>query len=460
MHYDVVIIGAGMSGLAAGIRLACYEKSVCILEKHYAFGGLNSYYTLNRRPYDVGLHALTNYVPASDRHAPLNRVLRQLRIPREELDLHEQGYSEIRFPDHRLRFSNGLGRLTGEVAEVFPDQIDGFRRLGADIAAAPYEVEDRGDSARAFLRGYLTDDTLIDMILCPLMFYGNAREHDMDVAPFVVMFRSIFHEGFARPREGVRVIIKALVRQFRKFGGKLRMSCGVSRIEVAGDRVTALTLENGETITADKIFSCAGYVETMNLCGGDGDPQLQEQTGKVSFTESVSVIDRRSADLDIGAAITFFCTTPTFTYARPDGLIDPRSGVLCCPDNYQGHEDMAEGVVRLTTLADHDRWSALSEEAYALAKVACFDEAVDAVTMFVRDFRPHTIDRDIFTPVTIRRFTGHLGGAVYGSPRKTPDGRTRYSNLFLCGTDQGFSGIIGAMLSGVIVANAHGLIVD
>ena len=149
MHYDVVIIGAGMSGLAAGIRLACYERSVCILEKHYAFGGLNSYYTLNRRPYDVGLHALTNYVPASNRHAPLNRVLRQLRIPRESLDLHEQRYSEIRFPDHRLRFSNGLARLTDEVAEVFPDQIDGFRRLGADIAASPYEVEDRGDSARA-----------------------------------------------------------------------------------------------------------------------------------------------------------------------------------------------------------------------------------------------------------------------------------------------------------------------
>jgi phytoene dehydrogenase-like protein len=460
MHYDAVIIGAGMSGLAAGIRLACYEKSVCILEKHYAFGGLNSYYTLNHRPYDVGLHALTNYVPPSDRHAPLNRVLRQLRMPREALDLHEQGYSEVRFPEHRLRFTNDAARLIDEVAEAFPDQIDGFRRLSADLAASPYEVEDRGNSARAFLRGYLSNDTLIDMILCPLMFYGNAREHDMDVAPFVVMFRSIFHEGFARPRGGVRVIIKALVRQFRKFGGKLRMSCGVERIEIDGDRAAALILSNGETITADRIFSCAGQVETMNLCGARPDPQAQTQTGRVSFMESVSVIDRRSADLGVGATITFFCTTPTFTYARPEGLIDPRSGVLCCPDNYQGHEDMAEGVVRLTTLADHDRWSALQQAEYDRAKVACFDEAVDAVTMFVPDFRPHTVARDVFTPVTIRRFTGHLGGAVYGSPHKSPDGRTPYENLFLCGTDQGFSGIIGAMLSGVIAANTHGLSVD
>ena len=42
MHYDVVIIGAGMSGLAAGIRLAYFQKRVLILEKHYAFGGLNT----------------------------------------------------------------------------------------------------------------------------------------------------------------------------------------------------------------------------------------------------------------------------------------------------------------------------------------------------------------------------------------------------------------------------------
>ncbi|HEY0947484.1 MAG TPA: FAD-binding protein, partial [Opitutaceae bacterium] len=29
-HYDVAIIGAGMSGLAAGIRLAHFGKKVCI----------------------------------------------------------------------------------------------------------------------------------------------------------------------------------------------------------------------------------------------------------------------------------------------------------------------------------------------------------------------------------------------------------------------------------------------
>ena len=59
-HYDVAIIGAGMSGLAAGIRLAHFGRRVCIFERHYAPGGLNSFYSLEGRKYDVGLHAMTN----------------------------------------------------------------------------------------------------------------------------------------------------------------------------------------------------------------------------------------------------------------------------------------------------------------------------------------------------------------------------------------------------------------
>ena len=45
MTYDTIIIGAGMSGLAAGIRLAHYGKKVLVLEKHAIPGGLNSHFS-------------------------------------------------------------------------------------------------------------------------------------------------------------------------------------------------------------------------------------------------------------------------------------------------------------------------------------------------------------------------------------------------------------------------------
>ena len=40
-------------------------------------------------------------------------------------------------------------------------------------------------------------------------------------------------------------------------------------------------------------------------------------------------------------------------------------------------------------------------------------------------------------------------------PDKRYDGTTHLKNLFICGTDQGLVGIIGAILSGITVANAH-----
>jgi phytoene dehydrogenase-like protein len=63
--------------------------------------------------------------------------------------------------------------------------------------------------------------------------------------------------------------------------------------------------------------------------------------------------------------------------------------------------------------------------------------------------------QDTFTPVTIQRYTGKIEGAIYGSPDKIKDGRTGYDNLFIAGTDQGFLGIVGSMLSGVTIVNQH-----
>jgi phytoene dehydrogenase-like protein len=73
----------------------------------------------------------------------------------------------------------------------------------------------------------------------------------------------------------------------------------------------------------------------------------------------------------------------------------------------------------------------------------------------VPDLRGRTVFRDVFTPRTITRFTGHANGAIYGSPTKFRNGLTEVENLLLCGTDQGLLGIVGAMLSGIEVANHH-----
>ena len=132
--YDTIIIGAGMSGLAAGIRLAHYDQKVCILEKHYTIGGLNSFYRMNGRDYDVGLHAVTNFTAKGAKKGPLARILRQLRFKWEDFALAPQKGSRIAFPDHNLRFDNDLELLRSEVRKEFPRNVDEFDHLVAKIS--------------------------------------------------------------------------------------------------------------------------------------------------------------------------------------------------------------------------------------------------------------------------------------------------------------------------------------
>ena len=63
--------------------------------------------------------------------------------------------------------------------------------------------------------------------------------------------------------------------------------------------------------------------------------------------------------------------------------------------------------------------------------------------------------QDSFTPLTIARFTRKAEGAVYGSPIKIPGGETPWPGLYLAGTDQGYLGIVGSMLSGISIVNRH-----
>ena len=117
--YDTVIIGAGLSGLAAGIRLAYFDRSVCVLERHTTIGGLNSFYRLRKRNHDVGLHAVTNYAAPGTLTGPLSKLLRQLRLRWEDFALVPQRESSIVFPDCTLKFTNDFEYFEQQVIERF-----------------------------------------------------------------------------------------------------------------------------------------------------------------------------------------------------------------------------------------------------------------------------------------------------------------------------------------------------
>lgn len=439
--------------MAAGIRLAYFERSVCVLERHTTIGGLNSFYRLRDRNHDVGLHAITNYAPPGTLTGPLSKLLRQLRLRWEDFALKPQRQSSVAFPGVTLRFNNDFEFFHQEICEQFPHEKDNFQRLLKRIDDFDsFNLDQPSVSTREVLTEELSDPLLIEMLLCPTMFYSSATPHDLEWVQFVIMFRSIFYEGFCRPMEGVRLILKKLMQTFKRLGGELRLRTGVSSILSKNGRAFGVELDDGEVIEADNVLSSAGSYETMRLC----DRQTESSdVGEISFVETIFSLDCLPAEIGHDQTIVFFNDSESFAYRSPGEAVDTTSGIICSPNNFEYDRPLEEGRIRVTALADPKYWMSLPEEEYVAQKRRWCERIVESAARYIPEFRSRIIDTDMFTPRTIFKFTGHANGSVYGAPRKVRDGRTHLDNLFLCGTDQGFLGIVGSMLSGITIANLH-----
>ena len=464
MKYDAIIIGAGMSGLAAGIRLGMFDKKVLILEKHSIPGGLNSYYQRRNfdqggiRQFDVGLHALTNFIKKGDKGKPFSKLLKQLRLPYDEFKLCPQTYSKITFSSCELKFSNDFELLRSEVSEKFPHEIDNFNKLVEKVMSFNELDLTQGHlSSREILNGIIHDELLVEMILCPPLVYGSAWENDMDFSQFVVMFKSLYFEGFSRPKGGVRTIISLLMNKLKEVGGEVLFKTSVSQILVNERGEAHGVVANGMEVFAPLIFSSIGYPETVKMTPTVFPTGFSPRVGSMTFLESIFVFNKKIPLNQNDSTIIFYNDAKKYHYQPASDYFDKTSAVICFPDNYEPLVSEGEGVVRLTSMANYDQWRELSRSHYDEMKEKVSESALSMVKKIVPDFDGKILFKDTFSPLTIERYTWHLNGTVYGSIDKTRDGRTPVKNLFIIGTDQGFLGIVGAMLSGISMANLHGL---
>ena len=456
MKVPFLVIGGGLSGLAAAIRFARFNPEVLILEKHSRIGGLNSYFYRNNRIFETGLHAITNYAEAGNRKAPLNRLLRQLKFSRDQLDIHQQICSEIVFKGaESLLFSNDFQLIKDEIASKFPRSSDAFGRLVTFLDSFdPFRIAPFR-SARQFLADILPDRLLADMLLCPLMYYGSSIEDDMDLSQFAIMFRSIFQEGMFRPGDPIKTLLDRLLEHYRDLGGSIRTGAEVREILHDGRKVHGVVLASGETIDCGAILSTIGLDETFALLQR---PPLSSDAIRLGFVETIYQLQAASCPtLPSDRTIIFFNNAGSFHYRRPTQPVDFSSGVICLPWNFAGLRATTSKEVRSTHLASYDQWRAIAADrrAYLALKTQTAERSRMVLEDIIGGFGEAIVFQDTFTPLTIERYTAKKEGAIYGNPQKIKDGDLGYDNLFLAGTDQGFLGIIGSMLSGVSMVNQH-----
>ena len=461
MKVPFLVIGGGLSGLAAAIRAARFTPDVLLLEKHFRIGGLNSYFYRHGNLYETGLHAITNYAEPTDKKAPLNRLLRQLKVPRNSFTFCPQYHSEVVFQGQTsLKFSNDFELFQSEIHAKFPQAIDKFSKLLVllhnfdPFTAAPFR------SAKNFLLDILQIPLLVEMLLCPLMYYGSSREDDMDLAQFAIMFQAIYLEGMFRPQGTIKEFLDRLTEHYQQLGGLLKTSCGVTKILHHNNKASGVILSTGEHIACDYILSTIGHKETLRLLDNAENPQqaVADELPRLGFFETIyQVPEATSAHLPKDKTIIFYNAGEHFAYRKPEELVDFRSGVICFPGNFQGLQAKERCEIRSTHLAHYAKWQALAGDPshYQNQKRQAAGLSGQRLESIIGRFTTNIVYENSFTPVTIERYTAKIEGAIYGSPSKIKDGNIGFANLFIAGTDQGFLGIIGSMLSGVSIVNQH-----
>jgi phytoene dehydrogenase-like protein len=243
-----------------------------------------------------------------------------------------------------------------------------------------------------------------------------------------------------------------LLKKLQELGGEIRFKTPVNEILV-NEKAEAIGVNaGGEEIFSSVIFSSMGYPETVRLTKAMTD---KPRVGRMTFLESIFVFDKKLHDPQ--ATIVFYNDSSRYAYRPATNFFDSGSAVVCFPDNYEYQKQEGEGTVRVTYMANYHQWRELERSAYEQTKEAVAQSALALLKKLAPHFDGKLLFRDVFSPLTIERYTWHLNGTVYGSVDKTRDGRTSVKNLFIIGTDQGFLGIVGAMLSGISMANLHGL---
>jgi len=243
------------------------------------------------------------------------------------------------------------------------------------------------------------------------------------------------------------------MKKLSDLGGEVRFKTAVTKI-ITNERGDACgVIANGEEYLAPVIFSSIGYPETVNIT-----PRLEAapRVGAMTFMETILVFDKKITVPD-QPTIIFYNNDSKYNYRPATNYFDDSSAVICFPDNYEPDVTEGEGTVRMTYMSNYSQWRELERTPYEEMKEQVAASAQNLLKKMAPDFSGELLFKDVFSPMTIERYTWHLNGTVYGSIDKTRDGTTPVKNLFIIGTDQGFLGIVGAMLSGISMANLHGL---
>src|SRR6056297_4287797 len=277
-----VVIGAGLGGLAAAMRLGAKGYRVTVIDKLDLPGGRGSSITQDGHRFDLGPTLVT--VPQTFRElwATCGRDFDA------DVDLRPMDpFYEIRWPDgSHFRASQDPERMRAEVARLSPGDLAGYEKFLADAETRYwFGFEDLGRRSMhrlldlvkvlpkfAWLRAdrsvyahaarRVRDERLRMALSFHPLFIGGDPFRVTSMYALVSHLESQFGVHYAMG--GVQAIARAMGRVVEDQGGMVRQGAEVDEILLKEARARGVRLALGEIVTADIVVSNADAGHTYD----------------------------------------------------------------------------------------------------------------------------------------------------------------------------------------------------
>lgn len=500
----VVVVGAGMGGLAVAARLATLGHRVTVCERTSHVGGKLGWFERDGFAFDTGPSLLT--LPAVYRDlflktggpledevelVPVDPVCRYQFADGPQVDLPNASRSGVAAAldgafgrgagDDWTRLTDRGGHIWDATRRPFLETpLDGWRTLArlslrlSDLrTVAPWR------SLRGLGSTYLRDPHLRML----LDRYATYTGSDPRRAPAALATIPYVEQTFGAwyVRGGVRRLGEALHQRVVERGVVVRLSSGVTAVETNGGRVSGVRLVDGEQIPADIVVSDvdaqALYAELL-APQQVSSPLQRIQRATPSLSGFVLLLALRGRTPELTHHTVLFPSDYDDEFdsvfgsgshkGRPRPAPDPTIYVAAPDDPALRPDGGHESWFVLANAPRHDpadrdpRHGVDWDEPGLAASYA--ERILDLMAERGLDVRDRLLWKEIRTPADLERATGSPGGAIYGTSSNglraaflRPANRSPVPGLFLVGgSAHPGGGLPLAGLSAAIVAEMIG----
>ena len=478
--FDTIIIGSGISGMAAGIILAKEGERVLVLEQHRVLGGLTQTYSRDGMVFPTGVHRLGSLRPGQ----PLWYYFKYLGLL-ERLDLvalSNNCFERFYFPLNDYKIPVGHEQYQQKLNECFPNQKKGIARYFLDFNTAISNIgmydpcvipeKDRSLQYTAPLNQYLESigisGRLKSLLTANSPLYGLSSEECPVLTHFLVS-DSYLNSSF-RINESKTPFSKALLKSLESHGGKVLVNARVKQLIIQNKTATGVILNNNEILHSEKVVFSGHPSLVLDICPPElFRPVFRKRLNQANTPGLFGLALKWKKDtcpFNENDAYIYDSWDVDYQYKRNEIFKDDALGMVylsALPNNNSSGKSYGNvAVTALTGITDKETevlkkiYKESKNTAYKTLKNKLAGKILNHIAMIYPDVRDHVEVTDSYSSVTFKRYTLTKHGSAYGLKKTAQhflegmfSPATKVKKLYLTGQSIGFSGIHGSIVSSV-----------